>query len=142
MLPFSMVVDLVLFTIRYTYISLPVAVLSSSLRVSTFLCSCLSLFLSFFLSFCLIRLFGLFPPEPSLVWYLFPSFLSVFLFLFLFSCLLMCCSLFPLWTLFSGSCLYLLLQPATTESVSLRTKASVRNSVVLDGYQSRKIDLM
>ena len=40
--------------------------------------------------------------------------------------------------------IYLLLQPATTESISLGRKASVRvrNMVELDGYDSRNIDMM
>jgi len=72
MLPFfQLSVDLVLSTIRYTYyISLPVVALFSSLSVSTFLCSYLSLSLSFFLSVFLIRLLG-FSSGTSLVWYLF-----------------------------------------------------------------------
>ena len=55
---FQLSVDPVLSTIRYTYISLPVVVLLSSLGVSTFLCSYLSLSLFFFLSVFLIRLLG------------------------------------------------------------------------------------
>ena len=103
MLPFfQLSVDPVLSTIRYTYyISLPVVALFSSLSVSTFLCSYLSLSLSFFLSVFLIRLLG-FSSGTSLGLVPFFSFFCLFLFLFPLLFLFLCCSLFPLWTLSSG----------------------------------------
>ena len=95
---------------------------------------------SFFLSFLFVS--WAFPPEPSLVWYLF-SFFCFFLFLFplLFSFLY--CSVFPLWTLSSGrvSICCCNLRPRNLYLFHSR-KASVRNLVVLDGCQSRNIDLM
>ena len=113
---FRLSVDLVLSTIRHTYISLPVVVLLSSLLgVSTFLCFYLSFSLSlcpsFFLSFLFVyyrfnsRLF-----LRNLPWFgtFFPSFVCFFLnknqttVSFSSSGLFLCCSLFPLWTLSSG----------------------------------------
>ena len=101
MLPFfQLSVDPVLSSIRYTYISLPVVVLLSSLSVSTLLCSYLSLSLSFFLSVFLIRLLGF---SSGTFLGLVPFFLLLLVsFSFSSSCLFLCCSLFPLWTLSSG----------------------------------------
>ena len=102
----------------------------------------LSLSLSFFLSVFLIRLLG-FSSRTFLG--LVPFFLLLFLSLYLSSsCLFLCCSLFPLWTLSSGRVSICCCNLRPRESVSLRTKASVRNLDVLDGYQSyrRKIGLI
>ena len=101
---FQLSADPVLSTIRYTYyISLPVVALFSSLSVSTFLCSYLSLSLSFFI-FCLsYSSLGLF--LRNLPWFgtfFFSFFFCFFLFLFPLLFLFLCCSLFPLWTLSSG----------------------------------------
>ena len=101
MLPFfQLSVDPVLSTIRYyTYISLPVVALLSSLSVSTFLCSYLSLSLSFFLSVFLIRLLLGFSSGtflglvPFFLFSFFPSFVSFFfffLFFFFYFCVVLC----------------------------------------------------
>ena len=87
-------------TIRYTYISLPVVVLLSSLGVSTFLCSYLSLSLPFFLSVFLIRLLGFSSGTFLGLVLFFPSFVCLFLFLFpllFFFCVVLCflCGLCP-----------------------------------------------
>ena len=101
MLPFfQLSVDpAVLSTIRYTYISLPVVVLLSSLSVSTFLCSYLSLSLTFFLSVFLIRLLGFSSGTFLGLVPFFPSFVCFFFFFlfFFYFCVVLCflCGLCP-----------------------------------------------
>lgn len=99
-----------------------------------FLCLCFSLFVHFFLSFFValahtsisnLLVFGIF-------FHFFHVSFVCFCFVIYFP--------YVVYSLLVVS-IYMLLESATTESVSLRREASACNWVVLDGYQNRNVDL-